>query len=35
VYDRSVVLSTVKHMGRLLDAEGRSVGVVPAGLWSH
>lgn len=34
VQDRSVVLSTVKHMGRLLDGEGRSVGVVPADLWS-
>lgn len=27
--DRSVVLSTVKHMGRLLDDDGRCVGVVP------
>ncbi|WP_405927102.1 Lrp/AsnC family transcriptional regulator [Streptomyces sp. NBC_00035] len=27
--DRSVVLSTVKHMGRLLAEDGRSVGVVP------
>ncbi|WP_443060106.1 Lrp/AsnC family transcriptional regulator [Streptomyces sp. NBC_00444] len=27
--DRSVVLRTVKHMGRLLDRDGRSVGVVP------
>ena len=34
VYDRSVVLSTVQHMGRLLDADGRSVGVVAADLWS-
>jgi DNA-binding Lrp family transcriptional regulator len=34
VHDRSVVLSTVKHMGRLLDGEGRSVGVVAADLWS-
>lgn len=27
--DRSVVLRTVKHMGRLLDGDGRCVGVVP------
>jgi DNA-binding Lrp family transcriptional regulator len=27
--DRSVVLRTVKHMGRLLDRDGRCVGVVP------
>ncbi|MFD6288383.1 Lrp/AsnC family transcriptional regulator [Streptomyces sp. NPDC060205] len=29
VADRSVILRTVKHMGRLLDRDGRSVGVVP------
>ncbi|MGW6142474.1 Lrp/AsnC family transcriptional regulator [Streptomyces sp. NPDC055140] len=29
VTDRSVVLRTVKHMGRLLDRDGHSVGVVP------
>ncbi|WP_276206907.1 Lrp/AsnC family transcriptional regulator [Streptomyces niveiscabiei] len=29
VVDRSVVLRTVKHMGRLLDRGGRCVGVVP------
>ncbi|WP_262698771.1 MULTISPECIES: Lrp/AsnC family transcriptional regulator [Streptomyces] len=29
VDDRSLVLRTVKHMGRLLDEDGRSVGVVP------
>jgi DNA-binding Lrp family transcriptional regulator len=29
VDDRSVVLRTVKHMGRLLDHEGRCTGVVP------
>ncbi|MER5227190.1 hypothetical protein [Streptomyces flaveus] len=29
VGDRSVVLRTVKHMGRLLDHDGRCVGVVP------
>ncbi|WP_244321231.1 hypothetical protein [Streptomyces melanosporofaciens] len=27
--DRSLVLRTVKHMGRLLDEDGRSVGIVP------
>lgn len=27
--DRSVVLRTVKHMGRLLDQSGHSVGIVP------
>jgi DNA-binding Lrp family transcriptional regulator len=27
--DRSVVLRTVKHMGRLLDCDGRCVGVIP------
>ncbi|MET7931392.1 Lrp/AsnC ligand binding domain-containing protein [Streptomyces sp. NPDC005349] len=27
--DRSVVLRTVKHMGRLLGRDGHSVGVVP------
>ncbi len=27
--DRSVVLRTVKHMGRLLDRDGRCIGVVP------
>jgi DNA-binding Lrp family transcriptional regulator len=27
--DRSVVLRTVKHMGRLLDRDGRCVGTVP------
>lgn len=32
VADRSVVLRTVKHMGRLLDGDGHSVGVVPLGL---
>lgn len=30
--DRSVVLRTVKHMGRLLDRDGHCVGVVPLGL---
>ncbi|MER6954310.1 Lrp/AsnC family transcriptional regulator [Streptomyces sp. NPDC000618] len=32
VEDRSVVLRTVKHMGRLLDRDGHSVGVVPLRL---
>ncbi|MFI0773477.1 hypothetical protein [Streptomyces sp. NPDC021212] len=27
--DRSLVLRTVKHMGRRLDDDGRSVGIVP------
>lgn len=31
VTDRSVVLRTVKHMGRLLDHHGRCIGVVPLG----
>ncbi|MCX4458235.1 Lrp/AsnC family transcriptional regulator [Streptomyces sp. NBC_01340] len=31
VSDRSVVLRTVKHMGRLLDHDGRCIGVVPLG----
>lgn len=34
VADRAVVLRTVKHMGRLLDADGRCRGVVPLD-WSH
>ncbi|KPI18942.1 hypothetical protein OK074_1406 [Actinobacteria bacterium OK074] len=29
VADRSVVLRTVKHMGRLLDHDGRGIAVVP------
>jgi len=29
ISDRSVVLRTVKHMGRLLDRDGRCMGVVP------
>ncbi|WP_275558054.1 Lrp/AsnC family transcriptional regulator [Streptomyces sp. 5-6(2022)] len=29
IEDRSVVLRTVKHMGRLLDRDGHSVGIVP------
>ncbi|MER5935832.1 Lrp/AsnC family transcriptional regulator [Streptomyces sp. NPDC001928] len=32
VADRSVVLRTVKHMGRLLDRDGRCVNVVPLRL---
>ena len=34
VDDRAVVLRTVKHMGRLLDVDGRCRGVVPMDLWS-
>jgi DNA-binding Lrp family transcriptional regulator len=33
VLDRLVVLRTVKRMGRLLDASGRAVGVVPINIW--
>ncbi|GAA3806506.1 hypothetical protein GCM10022403_045700 [Streptomyces coacervatus] len=29
VADRSVVLRTLKHMGRLLDHDGHCIGVVP------
>jgi DNA-binding Lrp family transcriptional regulator len=35
VDDRAVVLRTVKHMGRLLDEQGRCCGVVPMDLWSR
>ncbi|MEU9285734.1 Lrp/AsnC family transcriptional regulator [Streptomyces sp. NPDC048275] len=31
IQDRSVVLRTVKHMGRLLDRDGHCVGVIPLG----
>jgi DNA-binding Lrp family transcriptional regulator len=34
VSDRAVVLRTAKHMGRLLDTDGKCVGVVPVDLWS-
>lgn len=34
VHDRCVVLRTYKHMGRLLDRDGRCVGTVPMDLWS-
>jgi DNA-binding Lrp family transcriptional regulator len=33
VVDRLVVLRTVKRMGRLLDTNGRAVGVVPINIW--
>ncbi|GAB3969696.1 Lrp/AsnC family transcriptional regulator [Actinoallomurus acanthiterrae] len=34
VHDRCVVLRTSKHMGRLLDRDGRCVRTVPIDLWS-
>lgn len=33
IVDRLVVLRTVKRMGRLVDTEGRAVGVVPINIW--
>jgi DNA-binding Lrp family transcriptional regulator len=33
VVDRLIVLRVVKRMGRLLDEEGRSIGVVPVNIW--
>lgn len=33
VVDRLLVLRTVKRMGRLLDADGRAIGVVPMDVW--
>jgi len=33
IVDRLVVLRTVKRMGRLVDAHGRAVGVVPINVW--
>jgi hypothetical protein len=35
IHDRCVVLATVKHMGRLLDHNGRCVGTVPMDLWQE
>lgn len=35
IVDRLVVLRTVKRMGRLIDAQGRAVGVVPINIWEH
>ncbi|MDG3009625.1 Lrp/AsnC family transcriptional regulator [Rhodococcus sp. D2-41] len=34
IIDRTVTLSTVKRMGRLLGPDGRAVGVVPLDIWS-
>jgi DNA-binding Lrp family transcriptional regulator len=34
VVDRLVTLRTVKRMGRLLDEDGRAVGVVPMDVWT-
>jgi hypothetical protein len=31
--DRLVVLRTVKRMGRLVDTDGRAIGVVPINVW--
>jgi DNA-binding Lrp family transcriptional regulator len=31
--DRLIVLRTVKRMGRLVDTQGRAVGVVPVNIW--
>jgi DNA-binding Lrp family transcriptional regulator len=33
IVDRLVVLRTVKRMGRLVDTQGRAVGVVPINIW--
>jgi hypothetical protein len=33
IVDRLVVLRTVKRMGRLVDTQGRAIGVVPLNIW--
>jgi hypothetical protein len=33
IVDRLVVLRTVKRVGRLVDAQGRAIGVVPINIW--
>jgi DNA-binding Lrp family transcriptional regulator len=33
IVDRLIVLRTVKRMGRLVDPQGRAVGVVPIAIW--
>jgi DNA-binding Lrp family transcriptional regulator len=33
IADRLVVLRTVKRMGRLVDTQGRAVGVIPINIW--
>jgi DNA-binding Lrp family transcriptional regulator len=33
IVDRLIVLRTVKRMGRLVDSQGRAVGVVPISIW--
>jgi hypothetical protein len=33
ITDRLVVLRTVKRMGRLVDTQGRAVGVIPINIW--
>jgi DNA-binding Lrp family transcriptional regulator len=34
IADRLVVLRTVKRMGRLVDTQGRAVGVIPINIWA-
>jgi len=33
IVDRLIVLRTVKRIGRLVDSQGRAVGVVPISIW--
>lgn len=33
IVDRLIVLRTIKRMGRLIDEQGRAVGVVPIDMW--
>jgi hypothetical protein len=33
IIDRLIVLRTVKRMGRLLDKNGRAIGVIPINIW--
>lgn len=35
IADRLVVLRTVKRMGRLVDTQGRAVGVIPINIWGE
>jgi len=35
VLNRSVVLRSMKRVGRLLDDEGKSAGVVPMDIWAE
>jgi len=34
IVDRFVVLRTVKRMGRLVNPQGRAIGVVPMNVWA-